>query len=1258
MAFFRHIFWLTLLVGFGMIPGSGVTAAHAQLGRPVMQCFDPLQFAGSSQSWAFAGDHRGIIHVGNLPGVLEYDGSSWRMNETPSESFVRSLAADENGRIYAGSVADFGYLASDPSGKRRFVSLLDHVPEEARVFSYVWTTIVRPEGVYFQAIEGIYRFTPRDEVNGEPGWDVRVWLPEERFAYAFDVNGSYIVHQPGVGLMRMEDDELVLMPGSPAFAADRVQVLLPFPSAGPDALLAGTFFRGLFLVQNGVVRSFETEVDEQLRLHTLYSGKRLGDGTIVLGTLSGGAFMIDADGRLVQHVGEADGIKDGSVYATYVDRQGGLWLGGDGSICRVSHPFPMTRFDRTSGITGSVMSIRRYQGALYVATSKGIFFLPPGERAFRHVTGLPARGLQAWHLEEFDGTLVVAASFGLYGIENGVATILLANADIASAPLFIHQSLTDPDLFFVGLFDGLERVRREATGRWTSLGRVEGVRGFISSVREAIAGTLWLGSNENGMFRVHFNEGYASQPVVTNWPANEQLPGGIAVSFLQDDGIYAGTRTGLYRLDAGTDSFVYDDFLNTVQPDGRIVVGFIDGWNGRTWVVGGRETAILDRAADGVSRLLFEPMFRLVDLPIYRILEEEDGVIWIGLSDGLMRFDSSLPYDLSVPAPTLVRAVSTTGGSTLFSGEVPAGRASLIPRIPFSGNVLRFEFALASHELAAGTRFRSRLIGYDRDWSEWEKTTSRSYTNLPPGDYRFVVEGRTIFGEIAPEAVYAFTILPPWYRTWLAYLAYLAIGGLAFVGATRFRTRALEAKQRDLEGVVAQRTREIARQKESIEFLGEIGRDITATLDLDTVFMRLYQSVNRLFDATIFGVGIYDEDREVITYRLAIERGQRYAPYERDARDENQLPVWCIRNRRPVFINDLHAEVHRYVAHYAEAQRTLDDGTSSSEPCSLIYVPLEAKGRVLGCLTIQSYTAGAYSEYELQMLQNLASYTAIALDNAGAYRRLNETLEDLTTTQAQLVHQEKLASLGALTAGIAHEIKNPLNFINNFAELNCELAREVQQALPNGEPVGDILQTLQDIEQNSARILEHGKRADGIVRSMLAHSRGGVGEREPADINALVAEYAALAYHGMRAQYADFTCRLEESYAADIEPLSLISTDIGRVLLNLLSNGFRAVYERRATAPAGGYDPVLNVVTRADGDLVEIRIRDNGGGIPPEVAARIFEPFFTTRPAGEGTGLGLSLSHDIVVQGHAGTLTFETTPGEETTFIVRLPLDS
>jgi signal transduction histidine kinase len=270
---------------------------------------------------------------------------------------------------------------------------------------------------------------------------------------------------------------------------------------------------------------------------------------------------------------------------------------------------------------------------------------------------------------------------------------------------------------------------------------------------------------------------------------------------------------------------------------------------------------------------------------------------------------------------------------------------------------------------------------------------------------------------------------------------------------------------------------------------------------------------------------------------------------------------------------------------------------------------------------------------------------------------LQQSLEDLKAAQAQLIQSEKMASLGELTAGIAHEIQNPLNFVNNFSELGRELIDDMKVAMAEGD-YQTVAEIANDLSGNLEKINHHGRRADSIVKGMLQHSRTSSGQKELTDINTLCDEYLRLAYHGIRAKEKDFNAKIVTEFDPSLPKVAIIPQDIGRVILNLLNNAFYAVHERtKTTAKESGadYQPLVGLRTRNTGNWVYIIVEDNGNGIPGIIRDKIFQPFFTTKPTGQGTGLGLSLSYDIVTKGHGGELTLETSEGTGTTFSVKLP---
>jgi signal transduction histidine kinase len=328
-------------------------------------------------------------------------------------------------------------------------------------------------------------------------------------------------------------------------------------------------------------------------------------------------------------------------------------------------------------------------------------------------------------------------------------------------------------------------------------------------------------------------------------------------------------------------------------------------------------------------------------------------------------------------------------------------------------------------------------------------------------------------------------------------------------------------------------------------------------------------------------------------------------------------------------------------------------------------VPLMRDGAVEGVLSLGRPDPGPFSDRQIELVQTFADQAVIAIENARLFgqvqertRELSQSLDELRTAQDRLVQTEKLASLGQLTAGIAHEIKNPLNFVNNFSAVSGELIDELNEVLTSAtldkktrEEIDELTHMLKG---NLEKVVQHGKRADSIVKNMLLHSREGSGEHRPADINAIVEESLNLAYHGARAERSGFNITLKRDLDPQAGMIDLYPQEITRVFLNLISNGFYAATKRKERGE-DGFEPTLSATTKSLGNAVEIRIRDNGTGIPSEVKEKMFNPFFTTKPAGEGTGLGLSMSHDIVVKQHGGKIDVDTKPDEFTEFIITLP---
>ena len=470
-----------------------------------------------------------------------------------------------------------------------------------------------------------------------------------------------------------------------------------------------------------------------------------------------------------------------------------------------------------------------------------------------------------------------------------------------------------------------------------------------------------------------------------------------------------------------------------------------------------------------------------------------------------------------------------------------------------------------------------------------------------------------------------------------------------------------------LERRVEDRTRDLVEALEHQTATSDILRAIASTpSDANGVLDTIAETARRMFGAS--SVLIRRIEGDVV--HLVSAAGVGYAEIEQAHRDRpldrRGYTGLCAMQNRQIHIPDLQ---HPPEGLLDGAAMTDVTGTSLLlGNRTVCFTPLAREGEVIGVMVVNRTEMRPFAEKELVLMSGFADQAVIAIENARLLAELRaardaaeRNLVELRAAQANLIQAEKMASLGQLTAGIAHEIKNPLNFVNNFAGLSVELLDELKDAqvaamaVLDSDRRAEVEEILATLTGNLVKIAEHGRRADGIVKSMLAHSRGSSGDRQKVHLNALIEESLNLAYHGARAQDQTFNITLERDLDPSLDPVEVVPQDLTRVFLNLFANGFYATAKRQRDREDRTFVPTLRVSTRDAGEAIKIRICDNGVGIGPEVRDKLFQPFFTTKPTGEGTGLGLSISYEIVTREHGGQITVESTPGEFTEFTVTIP---
>ncbi len=773
--------------------GRSVELAADEAGSPLIRSFTPKNYKASPQNLAVTQDGRGVLYYANIECVLEYDGVNWRRIPMPGGVGARSVATDGS-LVYVGGQGDFGYLEPDARGSMTYRSLSSLIPPDARKFRDVWTIIPTPQGVYFGAYQGIFRWSRADG-------QLRVWKPQTRFGRLMGSKQTVWVVSQGQGLLRMSGDHLEPVKGGEGLAPTE---LLSIFERGQDLELATA--KGLLRLRNGELEAAGGPMAQVLEANKIYAATPLRGGSLAVATLLAGVFVIAPDGSLQKRLDKEHGLLDNRTTSVFEDREGGVWVTSSGGVDRAD--LAMTRFSHSEGLQGSAYTVARYQGSVYVGTHQGLFRLTrsPGTlAAFEPVTG--AKGLVSAMTETPDGLLVVFPN-GIYSVVGAKATLAMA----AYGPFDVSLSPRDPGRAYVAAREKVFSMRREG-GKWRQEQTFPSSSEEFRSVMEGPDGEVWVATQKD-VVRIDWREAEAR---VKRFGADAGVPSGFKNIYRIRSEVVVATPKGLRVFEPGKGVFVPWLGVGREFADGSRPVSLVrEAPNGRLWISGDGYHGELVPTIKGAWT--WNPMtLGQADLAeLYAILPEGDGTIWAAGTEGFLARYTPQVQPTASEFSVFVRRVQTQGGSIAYDGAY-AGLGDRKPaRIGHEDNSLRFEFAAPWLNDQNRVEYQVRLDGADSVWSNWSQETTKDYTHLWEGTYRFLVRAKNGAGTVSRQAAFGFSVQPPWFRTWPAYLFYVTALGLSFWSLLKWRVSKLEAEKAQLEQIVEERTEEIREQRDQI----------------------------------------------------------------------------------------------------------------------------------------------------------------------------------------------------------------------------------------------------------------------------------------------------------------------------------------------------------------------------------------------------------------------------------------------------------
>ncbi|SKB40573.1 Y_Y_Y domain-containing protein [Maribacter arcticus] len=1195
--------------------------AQEKVGRPLITTYKYQEYGADPISWWGLEDDNGFMYFANGNGVLQFDGVNWELIEVPGFG-TRSFAKDDNGRIHVGGAGEFGYLATSESGTMKYVSLIDKIPEEHKNFADVWEIDYYKGRVIFRTEFKLYCWD---------GKSMKVISSENGYHVGNIVNDTYYLRIWDRGLCILKDDDTFeLVPNGEQFASERIYTMLPYD----DKMLVGTRTQGFFLYDGKEFVPFKTEIDEQVKGELYLPGATLKDGRYVLNTRNDGAYIIDRDGKLLQKFTTANGLPDGTVNYVYVDSRGVLWMMHFNGISSVNLNSNFTILDSSMGLKTAVFTANRHKNILYLSNNIGVAYF---DEETNSIIQIPGTFGQGGNFFEFRNRLYVGTNgMGYIELKNKTFSYVRESVNYDFRARITTQSKKDSNRIFVEHQQGLVSLYfNEETQQFEEESSTNKVVLGGGTIIEKEDGSLWMDTNLDAQVVKIIPKYFEDKLDLNNsefilYGEKEGLPDSDIGIFDNEGeiGVFASKAKETYVLNEAADrfekkKFFFDKFINWKNP-GSATKRTKDG---KIWFNVGSGVMFAEKNSLGEFKINSDVFKELKNTRIYTIYPEDsepDGsrVVWFSGPDGVIRYEGNLEKPIIPEFQVAIRKMTIAGDSLVYGGNIDFPEKL---NIPFDRNSVTVNYAAPLFIGQKEIKYSTQLSGLDDTWSDWSKQTSREYINLPAGDYTFKTKAQNIYGDITDETSVSFSIIPPWYATWWAYLLY----GLSFLAVVylvvKARTSILLNQRKILEDTVAERTKEANQRLKELATVNQVSQALTEKLQLNDLIQLVGDEMKKLFKSDITYLAILDPETNIISFPY--EDGDDMQPMSYGEGLTSQI----IKTGEPLLINkdaDISAEYDKIGVKH-----------SGKLAVSYLGVPIPVEDSVIGVLSVQStQQESRFTEEDKKLLKTIAINVGIALHNAELFEEAKEA-----KAKAEDANEAKSAFLST----VSHELRTPLTSVLGFAKI---IRKRLEDKIFPAVDVSDqkIKRTMKQVSENLDVVVSEGERLTNLINDVLDLAKIESGKMEWNMRPIFLQDVINRGIAATSSLFEQKGLKLKKKIPEDLPIIKADEDKLIQVVINLLSNAVK--FTKKGTVSIEAY--------QEKGQLI-FEVQDTGIGIADEDRHKIFERFrqagdtLTDKP--QGTGLGLPICREII-EHHGGIIWMKSEFNVGSTFFFSLPV--